>query len=111
MARCGHYSVLSGLMYYVHRMHGYMRRALSNDQRATGRGFCQAIASPIVVITPLIAAWLISQFGGFQIEGIRLIYALHALIFIVIFIVAIAIDVFLRLPLLAITRETLHLRK
>jgi MFS family permease len=59
---------------------------LPNDQRATGRGFCQAIASPVVVITPLIAAWLISQFGGLHVEGIRPLYAVQTFIFIVIFI-------------------------
>ncbi len=59
---------------------------LPNDERATGRGFCQALASPVAIVTPLLAAWLISQFGGLRIEGIRPLYAVQTLIFVGIFV-------------------------
>jgi MFS family permease len=44
---------------------------LPNEGRATGRGLCRTLASPIAIATPLLAAWLISQFGGIGVEGIR----------------------------------------
>ena len=59
---------------------------LPNDQRATGRGLCQAIASPISILTPLIAAWLISRFGGLTVQGIRPLFAIQTVIFLVIFV-------------------------
>jgi MFS family permease len=59
---------------------------LPNDQRATGRGLCQAMASPLSIITPLVAAWLISKVGGLTTQSIRPLFAIQAVIFIVIFI-------------------------
>jgi MFS family permease len=61
-------------------------KELSNEKRATGRGLCQALSSPIAIVTPLLAAWLISQFGGLRAEGIRPLYAIQTLIFGVIFV-------------------------
>ena len=54
---------------------------LPNEERATGRGFCQAMASSLAIITPLLAAWLISHFGGISVDGIRPLYAVQTLIF------------------------------
>jgi len=59
---------------------------LPNKERATGRGFCRTLASPVAIFTPLLAAWLISQFGGIGIRGIRPLYAAQVLIFVVIFV-------------------------
>jgi MFS family permease len=57
---------------------------LHNEGRATGRGLCRTLASPVAIATPLLAAWLISQFGGISVEGIRPLFALQALIFVAI---------------------------
>jgi MFS family permease len=59
---------------------------LANEERATGRGFCQAQASIVAVVTPMLAAWLISQFGGLRVEGIRPLYAVQTIIFLGIFV-------------------------
>lgn len=58
---------------------------LPNKDRATGRGLCRTLASPIAIAAPLLAAWLISQFRGLSVEGIRPLYGLQALIFVAIF--------------------------
>jgi MFS family permease len=57
---------------------------LPNEGRATGRGLCRTLASPVAIVAPLLAAWLISRFGGISIEGIRPLFAVQALIFLVI---------------------------
>ena len=54
---------------------------LPNEGRATGRGLCRTLASPIAIAAPLLAAWLISQFGGIGVEGIRPLFAIQAVIF------------------------------
>jgi MFS family permease len=54
---------------------------LPNEGRATGRGLCRTLASPVAIATPLLAAWLISQFGGLGVEGIRPLFAIQAFIF------------------------------
>jgi MFS family permease len=54
---------------------------LANEERATGRGVCQAMASSLSIVVPLLAAWLISRSGGVTVEGIRPIYGLQTLIF------------------------------
>jgi len=59
---------------------------LPNEERATGRGFCRTLASPVAIVTPLLAAWLISQFGGISVRGIRPIYAVQVLIYVGIFV-------------------------
>jgi len=59
---------------------------LANEERATGRGFCQAIGSALGLATPLLAAWLISQFGGLNLDGIRPLYGIQTLIFGAIFV-------------------------
>jgi MFS family permease len=57
---------------------------LPNEGRATGRGLCRTLASPVAIATPLLAAWIISQFGGISVEGIRPLFAVQALIFVAI---------------------------
>jgi MFS family permease len=57
---------------------------LPNEGRATGRGLCRTLASPVAIASPLLAAWLISQFGGISVEGIRPLFAVQALIFVAI---------------------------
>jgi MFS family permease len=59
---------------------------LPNRERATGRGLCRTLASPVAILTPLLAAWLISQFGGISTEGVRPLYAVQMLIFVAIFV-------------------------
>ena len=58
---------------------------LPNEERATGRGLCRTLASPVALVTPLLAAWLISRFGGISVEGIRPLFAIQAVIFLAIF--------------------------
>jgi len=59
---------------------------LSNEERATGRGLCRTLASPVAIVTPLLAAWLVSQFGGLSVGGIRPLYIIQTLIFAGIFV-------------------------
>ncbi|MFN2291958.1 MAG: MFS transporter [Anaerolineae bacterium] len=59
---------------------------LPNEGRATGRGLCRTLASPVAIITPLLAAWLVSQFGGISVQGLRPLFAIQALIFVAIMI-------------------------
>lgn len=54
---------------------------LSNEERATGRGLCRTLSSFVAIVTPLLAAWVISQLGGIGIAGIRPLYAVQTLIF------------------------------
>jgi len=54
---------------------------LPNEERATGRGLCRTLASPVAIAAPLLAAWLISKFGGISVEGIRPLFGVQALIF------------------------------
>lgn len=57
---------------------------LPNEARATGRGLCRTLASPVAIATPLLAAWLISKFGGISVEGIRPLFGVQALVFVTI---------------------------
>ena len=58
--------------------------ALPNEGRATGRGLCRTLASPVAIVTPLLAAWIVSQFGGITVQGLRPLFAIQALIFVAI---------------------------
>ncbi|MGC9335952.1 MAG: MFS transporter, partial [Anaerolineae bacterium] len=49
------------------------------------RGLCRTLASPVALISPLLAAWLISRFGGIRLEGLRPLFVIQALIFVAIF--------------------------
>ena len=57
---------------------------LPNEGRATGRGLCRTLASPVAIASPLLAAWLISRFGGIGVAGIRPLFAIQGLIFVAI---------------------------
>lgn len=60
---------------------------LPNEERATGRGFCKTLSSGVVLLAPLVAAWLISLFGGINsVGGIRPIYGVQLIIFVGIFV-------------------------
>lgn len=61
-------------------------RELPNEERATGRGLCRTLSSIVAIGAPLLAAWLISLFGGIGIDGIRPLYAIQFLLFLLIFI-------------------------
>jgi MFS family permease len=54
---------------------------LPNEDRATGRGLCRTLASPVAIATPLLAAWILSQLGGIAVRGIRTLYVIQAFIF------------------------------
>jgi len=59
---------------------------LTNEDRATGRGFCRTLASPVALFAPLLAAWIISRFGGISVEGLRPLYIIQTLVFLGIFV-------------------------
>ncbi len=61
-------------------------RELPNEERAAGRGLCRMLASTVAIVTSLMAAWLVSRFGGLSVGGIRLLYMVQVVIFIGIFI-------------------------
>ncbi len=54
---------------------------LSNKQRATGRGLCRTTSSAVTLLTPMLAAWIVSVSGGLTREGIRPLYAVQVVIF------------------------------
>jgi len=54
---------------------------LSNEERATGRGLCRSMSSVATMLTPLLAAWIVSISGGITTKGIRPLYALQVIIF------------------------------
>jgi MFS family permease len=54
---------------------------LSNEERATGRGLCRTMSSIATMLTPLLAAWIVSISGGITTKGIRPLYALQVIIF------------------------------
>jgi len=54
---------------------------LPNEGRATGRGLCRTLAAPVSIAAPLLAAWIISRFGGIRVEGLRPLFAIQGLIF------------------------------
>lgn len=54
---------------------------LPNEDRATGRGFCQTASSIVAISTPLLAAWIVHLSGGLSLSGIRPLYFIKALVF------------------------------
>lgn len=58
---------------------------LPDEERATGRGFCQTLSSIAKIATPPLAAWVISVSGDLGLSGIRPLYVIQALIFLTIF--------------------------
>jgi MFS family permease len=63
---------------------------LVNKDRATGRGLCRTVASPVAIAASLLGAWLISRSGGISLEGIRPIYAIETLIFAGVFVLLVS---------------------
>jgi MFS family permease len=59
---------------------------LPNEERATGRGLCRTLSSLVSIVTPLLAAWIISLSGGISVRGLRPIYAIRLFIFVLIFV-------------------------
>jgi len=51
---------------------------LKNEERATGKQLCDTISAIPTLIAPMIAATLITKFGGLSAEGIRPLYLLQA---------------------------------
>jgi MFS family permease len=51
---------------------------LKNEERATGKQLCDTLSAIPTLIAPIIAATLITQFGGLSAEGIRPLYLLQA---------------------------------
>jgi len=47
---------------------------LKNHDRATGQNFCNAIASFFLALSPMIAAVLVTRFGGLTLQGMRPLY-------------------------------------
>ena len=54
---------------------------LPNQDRATGRGLCRSIGSIATLVTPLVAALLISRLGGMSQSSIRQLYGIQIIIF------------------------------
>jgi len=57
---------------------------LPNEERATGRGFCRTLSSLVALVTPMLAAWIVSLSGGINIAGLRPIYAIQIALYAVI---------------------------
>jgi len=60
-------------------------RELPNRERATGRGLCQSLSSVVSLLTPLLAAWIVSAAGGLNRFGLRSLYIIQAGLFVLIF--------------------------
>ncbi len=48
--------------------------SLSNEDRATGKALCEGIGALPTLLSPTIAALLVTMFGGMNVEGIRPLY-------------------------------------
>ncbi|MGQ9680350.1 MAG: MFS transporter [Candidatus Bathyarchaeia archaeon] len=59
---------------------------LKNEERATGMQLCDTISSIPRIVSPLIAAWVITIFGGLNENGIRPLYILQIIGMVLIFI-------------------------
>lgn len=59
---------------------------LANEERATGRGLCRTLSSIAALVTPIIAAWIVSISGGISVTGLRPIYAVQVVVFALTFI-------------------------
>jgi MFS family permease len=54
---------------------------LVNEERATGRGLCRTLSSIVALVTPIVAAWIVSISGGINVTGLRPIYAVQVAVF------------------------------
>ncbi len=59
---------------------------LKNEERATGKQLCDTISSIPAIFAPMIAATLIAAYGGLSVEGIRPVFLLQALGFVILLI-------------------------
>ena len=66
-------------------------KELPNEERASGRGFCQTCSSIISMVAPLLAAWLISLAGGMTREGLKSLYMIQGILFVGIFLLILAL--------------------
>lgn len=57
---------------------------LKNEERATGKQLCDTISAISTLIAPMVAAILITRFGGLEAEGIRPLFWLQALGFVLV---------------------------
>jgi MFS family permease len=48
--------------------------SVRNEDRATAQNLCVTLASLLSMVAPLVAAWLVTAFGGMTVEGIRPLY-------------------------------------
>ncbi len=48
--------------------------SLKSEDRATGKALCEGMGSAPALLAPLLAAYLITVFGGISVEGIRPLY-------------------------------------
>jgi MFS family permease len=68
---------------------------LVNEERATGRGLCRTLSSIVALVTPIVAAWIVSISGGINVTGLRPIYAVQIAVFAFTFVLLV---VWLRTP-------------
>jgi len=57
---------------------------LKNEERATGKQLCDTVSAIPTLVAPMIAAMLITKFGGLSVEGIRPLYFLQAIGFLLV---------------------------
>ena len=57
---------------------------LQNDERATGKQMCDTISAIPTLVAPMVSAILITKFGGLNAEGIRPLFFLQALGFVLV---------------------------
>ncbi len=60
---------------------------LASDERVTGMGICDTVSFFPQLIAPIIGASLITMFGGMNVEGIRPLYYLQIIGFVIAFII------------------------
>ncbi len=62
-------------------------RDLKNEERGTSRGICRSLSSVVTLIAPILAAWMISAFGGIEIASLRSLYKVQLGVFGFIFVI------------------------
>jgi DHA1 family multidrug resistance protein-like MFS transporter len=64
--------------------------SLNNEDRATGQNFCVTLSRLSALISPMIAAFLVTAFGGMNVEGIRPLYYIQFVGYFLIFLLVAA---------------------
>ncbi len=59
--------------------------SVRNEDRATAQNICVTLASILSMIAPLVAAWLVTASGGLTVEGIRPLYTVRFVGYVLIF--------------------------